>query len=97
VRGSQSPRVGKGVLLSTPSDTAAHKPVLANFPEFDVKRADHDARPGLIDVQMINALLNAELDIADLSSECFLRDRHPPYGPKAYHSYAISDRKTAAL
>jgi hypothetical protein len=43
------------------------KPVLANFPEFDVKRADHDARPGLIDVQMINALLNAELVIADLS------------------------------
>jgi hypothetical protein len=44
------------------------KPVLANFPDFDVKRTDNDARPGLIDVQMINDLLNAELVIADLSS-----------------------------
>ena len=43
------------------------RPVLADFPNFRVKRADQDARPGLIDVQMINDLLNAELVIADLS------------------------------
>jgi DNA-binding XRE family transcriptional regulator len=42
-------------------------PVLAGFPSFLVKRADHDTRPGLIDIQMINDLLNAELVIADLS------------------------------
>ena len=42
-------------------------PVMANFPEFKVKRADKDPRPGLIDVQMIDDLLNAELVIADLS------------------------------
>ena len=40
---------------------------MAGFPEFQVKRADQDARPGLINVQMINDLLNAELVIADLS------------------------------
>jgi len=43
------------------------RPVLADFSDFWVKRADQDARPGLIDVQMINDLLNAELVIADLS------------------------------
>jgi hypothetical protein len=43
------------------------KPVFADFPEFEVRRADHDPRPGLIDAQMINDLLNAELVIADLS------------------------------
>ncbi len=43
------------------------RPVMATFHDFHVKRADHDARPGLIDVQMINDLLNAELVIADLS------------------------------
>ncbi len=43
------------------------RPVLVNYPEYQVKRADHDARPGLIDVQMINDLLNADLVIADLS------------------------------
>lgn len=43
------------------------RPVLAEYPEYQVKRADHDARPGLIDVQMINDLLNADLVIADLS------------------------------
>jgi hypothetical protein len=31
------------------------RPVLADFSDFRVKRADQDARPGLIDVQMINA------------------------------------------
>jgi len=43
------------------------KPVLANFPDFHVKRADQDTRPGLIDVHMINDLLDAELVVADLS------------------------------
>jgi hypothetical protein len=37
------------------------------FPDYRVKRADEDPRPGLIDAQMINDLLNAELVIADLS------------------------------
>jgi hypothetical protein len=43
------------------------KPVMADFPDYRVKRADEDPRPGLIDAQMINDLLNAELVIADLS------------------------------
>jgi hypothetical protein len=43
------------------------EPVMAEFPQFRVKRADQDARPGLIDVQMIDDLLNADLVIADLS------------------------------
>jgi hypothetical protein len=43
------------------------EPVMAEFPDFIVKRADHDPRPGLIDAQMINDLLSAELVIADLS------------------------------
>jgi hypothetical protein len=43
------------------------QPVLAKYPAFVVKRADHDPRPGLIDSQMITDLLNAELVIADLS------------------------------
>lgn len=43
------------------------KPVMNAFPGFQVKRADHDPRPGLIDVQMINDLLDADLVIADLS------------------------------
>jgi hypothetical protein len=41
-------------------------PVMSTFSNLQVKRADHDTRPGLIDVQMINDLLNAELVIADL-------------------------------
>jgi|HubBroStandDraft_6_1064221.scaffolds.fasta_scaffold527833_1 hypothetical protein len=43
------------------------EPVLAEFPGFTVRRADHDSRPGLIDAQMINDLLTADLVIADLS------------------------------
>jgi hypothetical protein len=43
------------------------KPVMAHFPNFRVKRADEDPRPGLIDAQMINDLLTADLVIADLS------------------------------
>jgi hypothetical protein len=42
-------------------------PTMADFPEFRVKRADQDMRPGLIDAQMINDLLTADLVIADLS------------------------------
>jgi hypothetical protein len=42
-------------------------PVMAAFPDFGVKRADQDPRPGLIDAQLINDLLNADLVIADLS------------------------------
>jgi hypothetical protein len=43
------------------------KRVMSDFPEFTVKRADQDPRPGLIDAQMINDLLKADLVIADLS------------------------------
>jgi hypothetical protein len=43
------------------------KRVMSDFPEFIVKRADQDPRPGLIDAQMINDLLNADLVIADLT------------------------------
>src|SRR5712672_3484705 len=43
------------------------KPVMEQFPNFTVKRADEDPRPGLIDAQMINDLLTADLVIADLS------------------------------
>jgi hypothetical protein len=43
------------------------EPVTVEFSEFTVRRADQDPRPGLIDVQMIDHLLSAELVIADLS------------------------------
>ena len=43
------------------------KPVMSEFPDFTVKRADEDPRPGLIDARMINDLLMADLVIADLS------------------------------
>ncbi len=43
------------------------EPVLAQFPDFVVKRADQMDQPGLIDSQVINALLDAELVVADLS------------------------------
>lgn len=42
-------------------------PVLQKHAAFEVKRADHDARPGLIDVHVIGDLLDADLVIADLS------------------------------
>jgi hypothetical protein len=44
------------------------EPVMVNHPEFKVQRADKLAQPGLIDAQVINLLLNAELVIADLTS-----------------------------
>jgi hypothetical protein len=43
------------------------EPVMREFPDFAVKRADQDPRPGLIDAQLINDLLTADLVIADLS------------------------------
>jgi hypothetical protein len=43
------------------------KTVMAGFEGYEVKRADQDARPGIIASQMISDLLNAELVIADLS------------------------------
>jgi hypothetical protein len=43
------------------------RPVMDELPDFHVKRADLDPRPGLIDVHMINDLHDAELVIADLS------------------------------
>jgi hypothetical protein len=43
------------------------RPALDEFHAFHVKRADHDVRPGLIDVQMINDIIDADLVIADLS------------------------------
>src|SRR5450631_3475402 len=43
------------------------RPVMNKFPDFIVKRADDDSRPGLIDIHLIDDLLNAELVIADLS------------------------------
>ena len=41
--------------------------MMAGFPDFTVKRADEDPRPGLIDAQVINDLLTAALVVADLS------------------------------
>jgi len=35
------------------------RPVMDGYPDFQVKRADQDARPGLINVQMIIDLLDA--------------------------------------
>jgi hypothetical protein len=42
-------------------------PVLKDYDQFKVKRADRDPRPGNIDSHMINDLLDADLVIADLS------------------------------
>src|SRR6516164_22899 len=43
------------------------EPVMAEFDGFQVTRADKMVVPGLIDAQVIEALLSAELVIADLS------------------------------
>ena len=37
------------------------EPVMADFPEFKVQRADKLPQPGLIDAQVIDRLLTAEL------------------------------------
>jgi hypothetical protein len=42
-------------------------PILEKLFDFEVKRADHDPCPGLIDVHLIGDLLDADLVIADLS------------------------------
>jgi hypothetical protein len=44
-------------------------PVMKDFPQYYVRRPDQDHRPGLIDAQLINDLLDAELVIADLSRQ----------------------------
>lgn len=43
------------------------KPVMEDFTEFDVIRPDEDAKPGMIDSQVIIALRDSDLVIADLS------------------------------
>jgi hypothetical protein len=43
------------------------EPVMADFPDFRVQRADKLPQPGLIDAQVINGLLTAELVSADLT------------------------------
>lgn len=43
------------------------EPVFAALEDFRVERADKLAQPGLIDAQVINKLLNAEIVIADLT------------------------------
>jgi hypothetical protein len=43
------------------------EPVMSNFTDFRVERADKLPQPGLIDAQVINRLLTAELVIADLT------------------------------
>jgi hypothetical protein len=43
------------------------QPVMTEYPQFKTERADQIAQPGMIDAQVINALLNADLVIADLS------------------------------
>jgi hypothetical protein len=42
-------------------------PVMSDFPDFKVVRADKVTTPGLIDTQIISHLLSAELVIADLT------------------------------
>jgi hypothetical protein len=44
------------------------QPVMAGFTEFETKRADQITTPGMIDAQVINALLTADLVIADMST-----------------------------
>jgi hypothetical protein len=43
------------------------KPVMTKFPAYAVRRADQMSRPGMIDTQIITALRDADLVIADLS------------------------------
>ena len=59
-----------GPIGSEDSETRIHadwlleeiiQPVLLEFPDYEVKRADQDPRPGLIDAQLINDLLTADL------------------------------------
>jgi hypothetical protein len=43
------------------------KPVMEEFPEYRVMRQDENTNPGMIDTQIITALRDADLVIADLS------------------------------
>jgi hypothetical protein len=43
------------------------KPVMGDFPDYEIKRQDKDSKPGMIDSQIIIALRDADLVIADLS------------------------------
>ncbi len=45
------------------------RPVMAGFPVYQVKWAFEDVRPRLIDAQLINDLLTADLVIADMSHD----------------------------
>lgn len=45
------------------------QPVLSQYPQFSVVRADQIAPPGMIDAQVIQHLLDSDLVIADLSKE----------------------------
>src|SRR5436190_149653 len=45
------------------------QPVVSQFPEFSVVRADQISPPGMIDAQVIQHLLDSDLVIADLSRE----------------------------
>jgi len=55
------------------------QPVMSDFPKFETKRADQITTPGMIDAQVINALLNADLVIADLST----------HNPNAFYEIGI--------
>jgi hypothetical protein len=44
------------------------RPVMDQWPEFDIQRADQIAEPGMIDRQIITRLRDADLVIADLST-----------------------------
>src|ERR1700731_4511974 len=44
-------------------------PVISQFADFSVVRADQIAPPGMIDAQIIQHLLDSDLVIADLSKE----------------------------
>lgn len=67
-----------GPIGDTESDVRVHadwileeiiQPVISQFPNFTVVRADQIAPPGMIDAQVIQHLLDSELVIADLSKE----------------------------
>jgi hypothetical protein len=55
------------------------QPILKEKFKFEVQRADEIARPGMIDSQVINAVIDADLVIADLSEN----------NPNAFYELAI--------
>ena len=67
------------------------QPVMAEYREFKIERADQMTQPGMIDAQVINALLNADLVIADLSTlnpNAFYEIGIRHHGAEADYSYA---------